>query len=75
MCIRDRCIRNLDSTDSRARQELRCRPEVALADAVYALTANIAIRQARRIEFKPEWFDTQDPAAPETDPELRVTQA
>lgn len=69
------CVRNLDSKDSRARQELRCRPEVALADAVYALTANIAIRQARRIEFKPEWFDTQDSAAPETDPELRVTQA
>ncbi len=35
----------------------RCHPEVALGDAVIALTTNIAIRENRRIEFKPEWFD------------------
>ena len=30
-----------------------------MADAVIALTSNIAMRE-RRIEFKPEWFDIQE---------------
>jgi predicted dehydrogenase len=35
----------------------RCRGEVALADAVIALTTNLSMRQRGRIDFKPEWFD------------------
>jgi hypothetical protein len=42
----------------------RCHGEVAMADAIIALTANLAmdakdgsVRMPERIEFKPEWFD------------------
>ncbi len=45
----------------------RCRGEVALADAVIALTSNIAMREKRRIEFDPAWFDWQSPKTPEGD--------
>ncbi len=50
---------------------LRCRPIVALADAVIALTANLAIAQGKkkgqncRIDFKPEWFDVDSDETPE----------
>ena len=40
-------------------------PKVAMADAVIALTTNIAIRENRRIEFKPEWFDIDSDETPE----------
>jgi predicted dehydrogenase len=44
----------------------RCSGEVALGDAVVTLASNLAMRQKRRIEFKPEWFDVNSDAAPET---------
>ena len=47
--------------------DLRCNPKVAMADAIIALTPNIAIRQQRRIEFKPEWFEIEEDATPEKD--------
>ena len=43
----------------------RCRGEVAMADAIIALTSNIAMREKRRIEFEPKWFDWQSPDVPE----------
>jgi predicted dehydrogenase len=43
----------------------RCTPDVALADAVIALTSNLAIADNRRIEFLPEWFDIQSDATPD----------
>ena len=45
----------------------KCKPEVALADAVIALTTNIAIRQNRTIEFRDEWFEIDSAATPEND--------
>jgi hypothetical protein len=36
-----------------------------MADAIIALTSNIAIREQRRIEFKPEWFDINSDETPE----------
>jgi predicted dehydrogenase len=48
----------------------RCRGEVALADAVIALTSNIAMREKRRIEFQPNWFDWQSPDVPERAPNI-----
>ncbi len=48
----------------------RCRGEVALADAVIALTSNIAMRQKRRIDFDPRWFDYQSPETPESAPSI-----
>ena len=47
------CVRHGDASnyhDDKDHQP-RCRGEVALADAVIALTSNIAMRQKRRIEF------------------------
>src|SRR3954452_24215161 len=43
----------------------RCRGEVALADAVIALTTNIAMHENRRIEFDPRWFDYTSKEVPE----------
>ncbi len=50
--------------------ELRCNGRVAMADAIMALTANLAMQKQKRIEFKDEWFDPASDAAPETDPEV-----
>jgi predicted dehydrogenase len=56
------CIRN-PSEENRP----RCHPKVALADAVIALTTNIALRNPEhsQIAFKPEWFDPNNDATPE----------
>jgi hypothetical protein len=43
----------------------RCYPRVALADAVIALTTNIAAREDRRIDFKKEWFDPDSDETPD----------
>jgi predicted dehydrogenase len=43
----------------------RCHPQVALADAVIALTTNLSARQGRRIDFQPEWFDPHSDETPE----------
>ena len=58
------CIRN-----PAPENQPRCGPTVALADAVYALTANLAMRRRERIEFKPGWFDVDSDEVPGT---LRV---
>lgn len=54
------CIRNPDP-----KNKPKCHPKVALADAVIALTTNIAAREGRRIDFKPEWFDPKSDETPE----------
>ncbi|NLE39804.1 MAG: gfo/Idh/MocA family oxidoreductase, partial [Pirellulaceae bacterium] len=43
----------------------RCRPEVALVDAVIALTTNIAAKKGESIDFKEEWFDIDSDETPE----------
>ncbi|NQV23634.1 MAG: Gfo/Idh/MocA family oxidoreductase, partial [Rhodopirellula sp.] len=52
------------------KDELRCNGRVAMADAIMALTANLAMKHKKRIEFKADWFDPASEAAPETDPEV-----
>jgi predicted dehydrogenase len=62
------CIRNANTSnvhDVPDKDKPRCRGEVALADAVIALTSNIAMREKRRIDFNPNWFDWQSPEVPE----------
>jgi predicted dehydrogenase len=61
------CVRHGDSSDPYADTEHlpRCRGEVALADAVIALSSNIAMREKRRIEFNPDWFDYKSSETPE----------
>jgi hypothetical protein len=54
------CIRN-PAPD----HQPHCRPEIALGDAVIALTSNLAIAKRERIEFKPEWFDINSDETPE----------
>ena len=54
------CIRNPGPEN-----QPKCRPEVALADAVIALTTNIAIHKREPIEFQPEWFDIDRDETPE----------
>jgi predicted dehydrogenase len=63
------CIRNFDYKENQP----KCKPEVAMADAIIALTTNIAIRESRRIEFKPEWFDIKSDETPEgIAPQIKV---
>ena len=63
-CIRNGNASNFhETTDEKLRP--RCRGEVALADAVIALTSNLAMRQKRRIEFEEAWFDPMNDAVPD----------
>jgi len=56
------CIKNPSPEN-----QVKCPPKVALADAVIALTSNIAMANNERIEFKPEWFDFNSDETPEGD--------
>lgn len=52
------------------KDELRCNGRVAMADAIMALTANLAMANKKRIEFKDDWFDPTSDACPENDPDV-----
>jgi hypothetical protein len=57
------CIRNPDPAN-----QPRCKPEVALADAVIALVSNIALNNPEkqpRIAFEADWFDIDSDVTPE----------
>jgi predicted dehydrogenase len=67
------CIRKWDKSlgwekkDGKFIQEVpRCHGEVAMADAILALTANMAMDKKQRIEFEPAWFEADKPDVPET---------
>ena len=60
-CIR----RNPDVSDPNVQP--KCHPKVALADAVIALSTNIAAETGERVEFKEGWFDPDVDAVPEKD--------
>jgi predicted dehydrogenase len=70
------CVRHGNASDYHADAETdtehqpRCRGEVALADAVIALTSNIAMRQKRRIDFDPRWFDYRSNEVPDAPPAI-----
>lgn len=49
---------------------LKCNGVVAMADAIMALTSNLAMKYKKRVVFKDEWFDPANPAVPENDPEI-----
>jgi len=55
------CVRNFDFEHNKP----KCHPQVALADAVIALTTNIAIAKRERIEFKNEWFEIDSDETPD----------
>ncbi|MBS0210371.1 MAG: Gfo/Idh/MocA family oxidoreductase [Planctomycetes bacterium] len=63
------CIRNYDYEQNQP----KCKPAVALADAVIALTTNIAIREGKRYEFKDSWFDIDSDETPDgRSPSIKV---
>jgi len=49
---------------------LRCPGEQGMKDAIMALTANLAMKHKKRIEFKDSWFDPDSDDVPETDKEI-----
>jgi len=50
----------------------KCHPEVAMADAIIALTTNKAIRLNQQITFDPKWFDINAEETPDEPPEVKV---
>jgi len=52
------------------KNELRCDGKVAMADAIMALTANLAMKHQKRIVFKDTWFDPASDEVPETDAQV-----
>lgn len=65
------CIREGIPLDTPVDQGgLRCPGKHAMADAIMAITSNLAMKHKKRIAFKEEWFDPASPAVPENDPEI-----
>ncbi len=54
-CIRNRAPEN----------QPRCNGPIGMADAVIALTVNVAVAKQERIEFKKEWFDYTSDETPD----------
>jgi predicted dehydrogenase len=63
------CIRNPDP-----KNKPHCTPEVALGDAVIALTSNIAIAKQQQIKFDPAWFDPSRSETPEGKPPRQAAE-
>jgi predicted dehydrogenase len=53
----------------------RCHGEVAMVDAIVALTANYAMHTHQRVEFKDEWFNADKPDVPPSDQKAKVEVA
>ncbi len=58
------CIRENPEADH-SKPMPRCYPEIALADAVIALTTNISAAKEETVEFDPPWFDYKSDLTPE----------
>ncbi len=71
------CVRhgNASNYHEDAEHQPRCKGEVALADAVIALTSNIAMKTKRRIEFDPKWFDYTSAETPDGAPSKLAEKA
>ncbi len=64
------CIRMHQKAKDREEQQKwrltpRCHGQVAMADAIIALTSNLAMKQRRRIEFQAAWFDPKSQEVPD----------
>jgi predicted dehydrogenase len=66
------CVRMWDQGMSQDRRRPRCTGELAMADAIIALTANRAMEKRERIEFAKEWFDFKSKAVPDGDVNLEI---
>jgi predicted dehydrogenase len=64
------CVRMWNQGSNKQDRPLpRCHGRVAMADAIIALTSNLAMHRHQRIEFRPEWFEAERSEVP--DPELK----
>jgi predicted dehydrogenase len=62
--------------DGKYKQRLtRCHGEVAMVDAIVALTANYAMHTHQRVEFKDDWFNADKPDVPPSDQKAKVEVA
>jgi predicted dehydrogenase len=61
------CIRMWNQGSKADRRLPRCHGKVAMADAIVALTSNLAMKSKQRIEFKSEWFDPKTTAVPDAE--------
>jgi predicted dehydrogenase len=61
------CIRMWNQGNKADRRLPRCHGRVAMADAIIALTSNLAMRRHQRIAFQPEWFLADSPAVPDAE--------
>ena len=68
-CIRMQDKGKTDEGKQKWQRAPRCHGRVAMADAIIALTSNLAMKRRQRIEFKPEWFDAASSEVP--DPEMK----
>ncbi len=67
------CVRMWNQAGTKESRRLpRCHGEVAMGDAIIALTSNIAMHKNQRIEFKKEWFDPASDAVPDPDMKPRI---
>src|SRR5262249_50160518 len=64
-CIRQHSEASSPQEKKKWRLEPRCHGKVAMADAIIALTSNLAMKHHQRIEFRPEWFDDKSKGVPE----------
>ncbi|MEZ6138991.1 MAG: Gfo/Idh/MocA family oxidoreductase [Zavarzinella sp.] len=56
------------TTEGKLRHRLpRCHGEVAMADAIVALTSNLAMAKRQLIKFEPAWFDPDSQEVPDKD--------
>jgi predicted dehydrogenase len=67
------CVKIWNEGDKANRRQPRCQGRVAMADAIVALTSNIAMKNRQRIEFADDWFKAESAEVPdrELDDELR----
>jgi predicted dehydrogenase len=66
------CIKLWNQTTGKERRLPRCHGTVAMADAIIALTTNIAMKNRQRIEFDPKWFDPATSDVPDAEFKLEV---
>lgn len=66
------CIKMWNQGSSADRRLPRCTGELAMADAIVALTANLAMSKHERIEFQDLWFDPKNTSVPDDNLKLET---
>src|SRR5262249_1302523 len=61
------CIKMWNQSDKKNRPLPHCHGRGAMADAIIALTSNLAMRKRQRIEFQPDWFQAESAAVPDAE--------